>query len=240
MGRIPLVKRMFLSISKGDKLRFLGHLDLLRAMERAIVRADIPITFSEGFNPHMKIAFDAALGVGVSASPLYMEIRLEKEISCSQVKEMLSAQLPDGISILDIKEVEQGAEKLVTFFNEDVYEMEGPLTGEKNISMLQENIDKFNKLESFIYTRVTPKKVRELDVKPMIVEPIRVSIKNNRAYLSFSLIRSQSGTVQPKDIWKLLAESFNMPWWPEQFICSRVGTYRIENGKRITPFSKTM
>ncbi|MDU7216293.1 MAG: TIGR03936 family radical SAM-associated protein, partial [Dialister sp.] len=72
---------MFLSISKGDKLRFLGHLDLLRAMERAIVRADIPIAFSEGFNPHMKIAFDAALGVGVSASPLYMEIRLEKEIS---------------------------------------------------------------------------------------------------------------------------------------------------------------
>ena len=98
------MKRMFLSISKEDKLRFLGHLDLLRTMERAVVRAEIPVAFSEGFNPHMKIAFDAALGVGVSANPLYMDIRLEKDISCDRVRDMLSALLPEGITIHEIKD----------------------------------------------------------------------------------------------------------------------------------------
>ena len=53
------MKRLFLSISKGEELRFLGHLDMLRTMERAVIRSGIPIAFSEGFNPHMKIAFDA-------------------------------------------------------------------------------------------------------------------------------------------------------------------------------------
>lgn len=72
------MKRLFLSISKGEELRFLGHLDMLRTMERAVIRSGIPIAFSEGFNPHMKIAFDAALGVGVTADPLYLEMKLEK------------------------------------------------------------------------------------------------------------------------------------------------------------------
>ena len=68
------MKRLFLSISKGEELRFLGHLDMLRTMERAVIRSGIPIAFSEGFNPHMKIAFDAALGVGVTASVFGNEI----------------------------------------------------------------------------------------------------------------------------------------------------------------------
>lgn len=232
------MKRMFLSISKEDKLRFLGHLDLLRTVERAVVRAEIPVAFSAGFNPHMKIAFDAALGVGVSANPLYMDIRLEKDISCDRVRNMLSAQLPEGITIHEIKEAEPDEEKLVTFFNEDVYEMEGPLSKDKNLSGVKDNINRFNQAESFIYTRITPKKVREMDIKPMILSPMRVSIKNDRAYLSFSLVRSQNGTVQPKDIWKLLAESFDMPWNPDEFICSRVGAYRVKKGKRMTPFSQ--
>ena len=68
------MKKLFLSISKGEPLRFLGHLDLLRTMERAVIRSGVPVAFSEGFNPHMKIAFDAALAVGVTAEPLYLSL----------------------------------------------------------------------------------------------------------------------------------------------------------------------
>ena len=44
-----------------------------------MIRSGIPIAFSEGFNPHMKIAFDAALGVGVTADPLYLEMKIWKK-----------------------------------------------------------------------------------------------------------------------------------------------------------------
>lgn len=49
------MKRLFLSITKGEEIRFLGHLDFLRTLERAVLRAEIPAVFSEGFNPHMKL-----------------------------------------------------------------------------------------------------------------------------------------------------------------------------------------
>ena len=60
------MKRLFLAITKGEEIRFLGHLDYLRTMERVVVRSGIPIAFSEGFNPHMKISLDSALAVGAS------------------------------------------------------------------------------------------------------------------------------------------------------------------------------
>ncbi len=238
MRRKILMKKLFLSISKGEPLRFLGHLDLLRTMERAVIRSGVPVAFSEGFNPHMKIAFDAALAVGVTAEPLYMEMKLEKDMTPDEVKEKLTPQLPKGIIIYDIKDAEDSIGNLVTFLTEDVYEMEGPVTDNGEIDKVQENIQKFNDLDTFIYQRVTPKKVREMDVKPMIIQPMKVRIEGNRAYLTFSLIRSQSGTVQPKDIWKLLAESFHMPWTVGEFICSRTGAYRLEGNTRITPFTK--
>lgn len=101
------MKRLFLSITKGEELRFLGHLDFLRTMERAVMRSEIPVAFSEGFNPHMKLSLDSALGVGVTADPLYLEMKLEEDMSTEEVRERLSRQLPRGITIHSIVEAEK-------------------------------------------------------------------------------------------------------------------------------------
>ena len=179
------MKRLFLSITKGEELRFLGHLDFLRTLERAVMRSEIPVAFSEGFNPHMKLALDSALGVGVTADPLYLEMKLEGDMDLSEVKERLSRQLPKGIAIRSIVEAEKNWPKFVAVFNEDAYEMEGP-------------------------------------VKEGLTED------------DFKQAEGSTGTVQPKDIWKILAETFHMPWTEGEFICSRTGTYRRLEGKRLT------
>lgn len=231
------MKRLFLSITKGEELRFLGHLDFLRTLERAVMRSEIPVAFSEGFNPHMKLALDSALGVGVTADPLYLEMKLEGDMDLSEVKERLSRQLPKGIAIRSIVEAEKNWPKFVAVFNEDAYEMEGPVKEgltEDDFKQAEASLKKFNSLSSFLYKRVTPKKVREMDVKPMILEPMKFTFTRDRAYLTFSLVRSSTGTVQPKDIWKILAETFHMPWTEGEFICSRTGTYRRLEGKRLT------
>ena len=195
------MKRLFLAITKGEEIRFLGHLDYLRTMERVVVRSGIPIAFSEGFNPHMKISLDSALAVGVTADPLYMEIKLEKDMPIEEVKERMQREMPKGMTIYHIEEAAQEWPKFVAFFNEDAYEMEGPVTEGADAEAAKEAIARFNALPSFIYQRVTPKKVREMDVKPMIMEPMKVRIEGERAYLTFSLIRRNTGTVQPKDVW---------------------------------------
>lgn len=229
------MKRLFLSITKGEELRFLGHLDFLRTMERALIRANIPVAYSEGFNPHMRLAFDAALSVGVAADPLYVDLKLEKDMPEEELETALAKQLPLGIRIHKIVEVPQGMKKITAFFNEDEYAMEGPVDESADAEKAQAGIVRFNGCDSFLYTRVTPKKTRVMDVRPMVLEPMKLDIKEGRAYLSFSLIRSSTGTVQPKDIWKLLHGSFDCPWQEGEFICSRTGAWFNDGNRRYTP-----
>lgn len=232
------MKRLYISITKGDALRFLGHLDFLRTMERAIMRARIPVLFSEGFNPHMKLSFDAALGVGVAADPLYMTLIVEDDVTGEAVREALTAQLSPGIVIGHIREAENSGMKLANFFTEDRYEMEGPVPEGADPLAAEEGIRRFNSLPSFLYRRVTPKKIREMDVKPMLAGPVEAEIQGNRGFLRFSLHRSTTGSIQPKDLWKLLSESFGLPWTPGEFICSRTGTFRREGDRLLTPFDR--
>lgn len=76
---------------------------MLRTMERAVIRSGIPIAFSEGFNPHMKIAFDAALGVGVTADPLYLEMKLEKIFYPKKFLHYLPRNCPKGSCFMKSK-----------------------------------------------------------------------------------------------------------------------------------------
>lgn len=230
------MKRLFLSITKGEEIRFLGHLDFLRTLERAVMRAKIPAVFSEGFNPHMRIALDVALGVGVAADPIYLELRVEDCISPEAVKEQLSAQLLPGIRVHGVLEARQEWPKLINFLNEDCYEAEGPAKGGASEEEIAREIARFNGMESFLYERVTPKKVRQMDVMPMLTEPVSAWVDGDRAYVRFSLVRTASGSIQPKDIWKILAESFAFPVTPGEFVCRRYGAYHRDGGRRLTPF----
>ena len=57
---------------RGEELKYLGHLDLMRLFERAIRRARLPIEHTTGFNQHPKIVFGLPLGVGVISEADYV------------------------------------------------------------------------------------------------------------------------------------------------------------------------
>ena len=230
------MRRLFLAITKGEALRFLGHLDVIRTFERIVQRSGLIATFSEGFNPHMKIAFDAALGVGVAADPLYAELRIESEETTAEISEKLSAECPEGLTICGIIEAEPDWPKLINFLNEDSYEVEGPVSFVQEETETARRLAAFNALPSYLYERVTPKKTRTMDVKQMLSGPVEAEIRGDRAFLRFSLWRINTGSIQPKDLWKILADDFGMPWTPGELVCKRIGTYHREGERRITPF----
>ncbi len=82
--RIKYVKR--------GPLAFLSHLETVRSIERIIRRANFPYAISEGFNPHMKIAFGAALPVGAASRGEYVDVRLTEYIAPEKALAALQAQ----------------------------------------------------------------------------------------------------------------------------------------------------
>ena len=58
--------KMIVVFEKTPRLRHIGHLDLMRAMQRALRRSDLPLKYSQGFNPHILLTFASPLSVGFS------------------------------------------------------------------------------------------------------------------------------------------------------------------------------
>jgi len=63
---------------KGGLLKFVGHLDLMRTMQRALRRAEIPLSYSQGFNPHPLMGFASPLALGCTGEQEIMEIKIEQ------------------------------------------------------------------------------------------------------------------------------------------------------------------
>ena len=83
-------------------IRYISHLDLLRVFQRASRRADLPLSLTEGFNPHPKIKIEPALKLGLESNGLKAEIVLAEKILPEEVEARLKKELPDGIEITEV------------------------------------------------------------------------------------------------------------------------------------------
>lgn len=88
-----------LFISKKGRIKFVSHLDMFRMMQRAVRRAEIPLWYTEGFNPHPYISFLLALSLGVESEGEPVDIRIVGEMSPEEVKNRLNACLPEGLKV---------------------------------------------------------------------------------------------------------------------------------------------
>lgn len=88
--------RLRVTYGKCGRLALLSHLELIRALERTVRRADLPFAVSEGFSPHMKIAFGAALPVGVGGTDEIFDLQLRSYVPAEEALAALqTASVPD-------------------------------------------------------------------------------------------------------------------------------------------------
>lgn len=88
--------RLRVTFCKSGRLGMLSHLELARALERAVRRADLPYAVTQGFSPHMKIAFGAALPVGVESTCEIFDVSLTEYVPADEALSRLrAASAPD-------------------------------------------------------------------------------------------------------------------------------------------------
>ena len=97
-----------IKFSKQGEMRFIGHLDLQRFFQKIMRKAGIPIRFTEGMSPHMVMSFAAPLGVGLTSDAEYVDIETVSDVSTRDALRLLNCMLPEGLAILDWREIEEG------------------------------------------------------------------------------------------------------------------------------------
>jgi radical SAM-linked protein len=95
------VQRIRVKYRKGAEVKYISHRDLMRVFERAIRRARLPIAYSQGFNPHMKISWGDALKVGATSEGEEAVLHFEGWAKPLEIKAALNRTLPKGLEVLD-------------------------------------------------------------------------------------------------------------------------------------------
>ena len=99
---LPEPRTLRVRFRKVGNLQYISHLDLQRTFSRVLVRAGLPLWYTKGFNPHIKMVFGMPLPVGSESECEMLDIRIEREMSCEEVKARLNRELTDELAVLEV------------------------------------------------------------------------------------------------------------------------------------------
>jgi len=190
------MQRIRVKYSKSDDLKFVSHSELIRAIEKAIRRSDIPVSYSQGFNPHIKADFGIPLQIGVSSCCELLDIYLEKRVGLREAAEMLNKALPPGIEISEMIELMDSAPSIQSAINASVYKIifnDGKDAEEKVNDILAS--------KEIIILRKTKSGEKRMDIRPLI---LGMTLNGNE--LEIKLRSSPDGTLKVSEFISLLED----------------------------------
>ncbi len=153
-----------IKFTKVGKVRFIGHLDLLKVFQRAINRAGIPVAYSNGFNPHQIIGFAIPLPLGMASVGEYVDIEMKEAIAPEEIVRKLNETMPEGIEIVSAREFTKDDKSCAAVVEAALYEVFLP----HKIDAFSEIIEKMFQAETFEIERVSKHKTKVVDIKPDI------------------------------------------------------------------------
>ncbi|EOC99816.1 TIGR03936 family radical SAM-associated protein [Caldisalinibacter kiritimatiensis] len=192
---------------KEKDMKYISHLDLMRMLQRAFRRADIPIKYSEGYNPHPKISLASALSLGISSTGEYMDIEMEKKINVDDFIKKLNNVLPEGVEIIKAEYV-NNKKSLVSEISWAMYAIEFELYEGITKEDVEDNIKGFLEKAQIILKKKKKKRGRivnrEVNVREFIKDISILMFEDDRIVLKTNLKTGSRGNLKPQDLIKLL------------------------------------
>lgn len=187
-------------------MRFTSHRDFARALERAIVRARVPIAYSQGFTPHPKISYASAAPTGAASEAEYLELQVREAVDSAWLGGALDAALPAGLDIVEVVDAgDDPGPGLADQLTAGVWRVELPgLSSDR----LREGVSAFLAADTVLVTRNTKRGSRVMDVRVAVVRlavmepahPAPCEVGDGRCAILDLVVRQGSPTVRPDDV----------------------------------------
>ncbi|MBQ9198388.1 MAG: DUF2344 domain-containing protein [Clostridia bacterium] len=214
--------KMLVVFEKKDRLRHVGHLDLMRAMQRALRRSGVPIAFSKGFNPHLLLTFAAPLSVGMPGLREVMEVPLSEEISEDEFKEKLRAALPPELPCIAVRAVDDRHPAPMAL----LYAASYRISVKEDAEVMIGAIPSFMARNSVMAIRKTKSGEKLIDIRPMVYDLKAM----DQETIACTLALCEAATCKPELLMDALAHEAGLESHPRA-ICVRTQLY----GKDLVP-----
>ncbi len=195
---------------KGERVRYISHLDVLRFWERAIRRAGLPLSYSQGFTPHPKLAFASPLPLGFTAEREVMDVLLDERIDPAEFRRRLEAQATGDLALVAVREVALSAPQPQAAMRWSDYRVTVPAL---DPALARERIEAFLALETFPWREERGERQREYDLRTAVAWLASRPIDGGTE-LSMRLQTDQHITARPEAILAALVPGFE----PQSFV----------------------
>lgn len=212
---------------RGEKLKYISHLDLIRVFERATRRGNIPIGFSEGFNPRAKMVFGLPLSVGVIADKDYADIEIDGEINAPELIKAFNKQLPQDLQITDAKERKSNQNIMAVIKRaEYVIKLTEPCQD------LAADMEKFLSMCEVIVVKEKEGIKKKQDIRPFVY---KLEAQSDQKIFA-QVCAGNEKNLRPDILIKGLTNISKREYIPEKII--RLGLFTEVDGKIVTPFEE--
>lgn len=188
--------KLRLRFEKTGRAVYISHLDLMNTMQRGFARAQLPLKFSEGFNPHPLISIPLPLSVGAESVCELMDFRVKEDVDLAAMPAQLTAALPEGICVTEAYEPERKCALIKWLEIEGIFEYD-----DRDPAVLLPSLEEFYQRENIVITKKTKRGMGEMELKGQFSK-LRLAAAEDGIRLS-CIVSAQEPTVNPE----LLAEA---------------------------------
>ena len=199
------MQRLRTSFSRGEELKFLSHLDLMRLWERAFRRAGISLASSEGFTPHPRISLAAPLSVGTTGQAELMDVFLSGWTSPDSFVSQVKKQLPRGMTISDVRSVGLSSPSLQSQVSFAEYNVQ--IETEMKVCEVESAIKSLLSSAEIPWQHLRDTGVRHYDLRPLVDDLWHIELHGSLCTLGMRLRCSSNGTGRPEQVTKALGFS---------------------------------
>ena len=202
VNNLPYVT-LRIRFKKLGRLQYISHLDLVRTMSKILVRAKLPMWYTEGFNPKPKMIFAAPLSIGAESMCEFLDVRLVKKLPPKEVIEILNKNMTSEMQVLEAYyPTEKFTElKWLKYVMKVKSNMDSTLLAEKcNEIFAKDEITVLKKTKSGEQT---------VDIKPLI-HSATARAEGELAVLDLTLSADQSKFLNPEYVADVLRDSLGI------------------------------
>ena len=225
--------KLRLKFSKHGPIRFLGHLDVMRYVQKAVRRAEIDIKYSEGYSPHQILSFAQPLSVGSTTDGDYMDMTVNSMISKEDVMDKLNENMNEGLVITAIEELPEKCDNAMTSVAAAEYIISFREGKEPSFD-LKKTFDAFMAQDSIKAMKKTKNGEKEIDIRPLIFRGEVVDNESVHVLLSAGSVSNLKAALFIESLYKFAEE--DEPEFAAVF--NRVDTYMSgsdEEGYYVVP-----
>jgi radical SAM-linked protein len=192
------MQRLRIRFSRGEEIKFISHLDIMRLWQRALHRAQIPLAYTEGFSPHPRLSLAAPLAVGITSQAELMDAFCSRWVSPHFFTDSLSQQLPAGIEIVQVNMVAPTMPSLQSQVSQAEYEVE--LETEKDKAEVEKALASLLAVEQLPWHHERDTGTRNYDLRALIDDLWLIDWRQGSSTIGMRLRCDSGGSGRPEQV----------------------------------------